>query len=112
MYTYHSISAEVYNLDKPIGTSFGDVEYYSDRLQHVKGKILEPAVGTGRILIPLLEQGFAIEGFDLSEEMLDYCRGNLLKRHRKKQLFIKQIWRHSNQINFMKQSLSLLEHFY
>lgn len=77
MYTYHSISAEVYNLDKPIGTSFGDVEYYSDRLQHVKGKILEPAVGTGRILIPLLGQGFAIEGFDLSEEMLDYCRSNL-----------------------------------
>lgn len=88
MQSYHSISAEVYNLDKPIGSSFGDVEYYSERLSQVKGKILEPAVGTGRILIPLLEQGLSIEGFDLSEEMLTYCRDNLTLANKDANIFL------------------------
>ncbi|MEO4051846.1 class I SAM-dependent methyltransferase [Solibacillus sp. CAU 1738] len=84
---YNSISAEVYNLDKPIGSSFGDVEYYSSRLSRVKGRILEPAVGTGRILIPLLEKGYTVDGFDLSEEMLDYCRDNLKKAYKEANVF-------------------------
>ena len=77
MLSYQSLSAEVYQLDKAVGVSFGDVEYYAQRLQGIQGKIIEPAVGTGRILIPLLEQGFDIEGFDPSEAMLDICRQNL-----------------------------------
>lgn len=77
MQSYHSLSAEVYQLDKPIGSSFGDVEYYAARLQGVQGRILEPAVGTGRILIPLLQQGFAVQGFDPSAAMLDICQQNL-----------------------------------
>ncbi|WP_368892974.1 class I SAM-dependent methyltransferase [Proteus mirabilis] len=79
MQSYHSLLAQVYQLDKPIGCSFGDVEYYQQRLKDVKGKILEPAVGTGRILIPLLQSGFNIEGFDLSEEMLEFCKKNLIE---------------------------------
>lgn len=77
MQSYHSLSAQVYQIDKPIGCSFGDVEYYQERLKGVNGKILEPAVGTGRILIPLLKAGFNIEGFDLSDEMLSFCMENL-----------------------------------
>ncbi len=73
---YGKLSAEVYDLDKYIGKSYGDVEYYYDRLKDVKGKILEPAVGNGRILIPLLEQGLDVEGFDLSNDMLDLCKRN------------------------------------
>ncbi|MCT8262476.1 class I SAM-dependent methyltransferase [Proteus terrae] len=77
MQSYHSLSAQVYQIDKPIGCSFGDVEYYQERLKDVNGKILEPAVGTGRILIPLLKAGFNVEGFDLSDEMLYFCMENL-----------------------------------
>lgn len=33
--------------------------------------ILEPLCGSGRFLIPFMERGFNIEGFDLSKEMLD-----------------------------------------
>ncbi|SUC22925.1 Glycine/sarcosine N-methyltransferase [Proteus vulgaris] len=77
MQSYHSLSAQVYQIDKPIGCSFGDVEYYQERLKDVNGKILEPAAGTGRILIPLLKAGFNIEGFDLSDEMLYFCMENL-----------------------------------
>lgn len=77
MQSYQTLSAQVYQLDKPIGCSFGDVEYYAARLSGVVGKILEPAVGTGRILIPLLQQGYDIQGFDCSEPMLKICQQNL-----------------------------------
>ncbi|TMW71454.1 class I SAM-dependent methyltransferase [Alteribacter natronophilus] len=73
---YSSLSAEVYDMDKPAGHSFGDVEYYSERLKGVSGKVLEPATGTGRILVPLVKQGFNVEGFDLSGEMLAIARHN------------------------------------
>lgn len=77
---YSSLSSEVYDLDKPIGHSFGDVEFYAERLKGCKGTILEPAAGTGRMLIPLLEQGFDVEGFDISEEMLELCKRNCAER--------------------------------
>lgn len=74
MYSFYSkLSTEVYDLDKPIGHSFGDVEYYKERLKGVKGRILEPAVGTGRILIPLINEGFDVDGIDYSPDMLELC---------------------------------------
>src|SRR5690625_3841203 len=58
MFSYYSkLSSEVYDIDKYIGLSFGDVEFYSERLDSCAGPVLEPGVGTGRILIPLLEKG-------------------------------------------------------
>lgn len=75
-FTYGDLSSRIYDLDKPIGHSFGDVEYYSSRLTGVTGPVLEPAVGTGRILIPLLRDGLNVRGYDLSERMLEVCRAN------------------------------------
>lgn len=77
MDSYQSLSAKVYNFDKPVGKSFGDIEYYQSRLPEKTSTILEPAAGTGRIMIPLLQQGYNIQGFDLSTEMLGYCEENL-----------------------------------
>lgn len=71
--TYGRLASHVYNLDKYIGKSFGDIEYYRKRLDGCRGPILEPAVGNGRALIPLLEAGFDVSGFDASQDMLDYC---------------------------------------
>ena len=61
---YGNLASQVYNLDKHIGRSFGDVEYYRERLRGSTGLILEPAVGNGRVLIPLLEAGLQVVGFD------------------------------------------------
>lgn len=81
MLSYYSrLSAEVYDMDKPVGHSFGDIEFYKERLKEVKGPVLEPAAGTGRFLIPLLESGIKIEGFDVSPDMLEICRGHCEKR--------------------------------
>ena len=58
---YGTLASEVYDLDKPVGRSFADVEYYTGLLAGVGGPILEPAAGTGRVLIPLLEAGHLVE---------------------------------------------------
>lgn len=84
---YNKLSSEVYDIDKYIGLSFGDLEFYSDRLDSCKGKILEPGIGTGRILIPLLEKGLKVDGFDVSEEMLKICRNNCENRGLHPKLF-------------------------
>jgi SAM-dependent methyltransferase len=77
---YGTLAAEVYDLDKPIGSSFGDVEYYLQLIGDLEGPVLEPAVGTGRILVPLLEAGHRLEGYDNSPEMLAVCREHCAKR--------------------------------
>ena len=88
MYSFYSqLSTEAYDLDKPIGHSFGDIEYYLERLQGVEGKILEPAVGTGRVMIPLLEAGLQMEGMDLSRDMLALCKRYCQEREVSTRLF-------------------------
>lgn len=37
-------------------------------------RILEPACGSGRLLVPLARQGYRVAGFDLSEPMLQFAR--------------------------------------
>ncbi|NHN31868.1 class I SAM-dependent methyltransferase [Paenibacillus agricola] len=85
--SYGELSAEVYDLSKPIGHSFGDIDYYRDRLKTCKGRILEAAVGTGRMLIPLMESGFIVDGMDASLAMLNVCRLNCASRGLSPQLF-------------------------
>ncbi|MGR5907785.1 class I SAM-dependent methyltransferase [Bacillus paranthracis] len=50
------------------------LEYYEKRLKNCRGRILEAAVGSGRVIIPLLEAGFTVDGIDYSPEMLESCR--------------------------------------
>lgn len=73
---YGKLASRVYELDKPVGCSFGDVEFYLERLKTIAGPVLEPAAGNGRILVPLAQAGHNMSGFDLSLEMLDLCKAN------------------------------------
>ncbi|MFI6920554.1 class I SAM-dependent methyltransferase [Nonomuraea spiralis] len=93
---YGPLATLFYELDKPVGTSFGDVEFYADRLRHVTGTVLEPAVGTGRILIPLLEQGLTVRGYDTSASMLEQCRANCARRGLKADVFEGDMTTHHN----------------
>ncbi|MGO3731971.1 MAG: class I SAM-dependent DNA methyltransferase [Vagococcus sp.] len=75
---YGPLATTVYELTKPTGSELnGDITYYAERLQGVTGKILEAGVGTGRVLIPLLNKGFDIEGMDQSNDMLKQCQAHL-----------------------------------
>lgn len=78
---YGKLSTEVYQLTKPVGRSIdGDIEYYTERLKGCRGRILEAGAGTGRMLIPLLEAGFLVDGIDYSNDMLNACRLECEKR--------------------------------
>ena len=46
--SYGKLATEVYDIDRPIGHSFGDVEFYLEGLSSCVGRILEPVVGIGR----------------------------------------------------------------
>jgi len=67
--TYGSLCTEYYDLHKPMLPD-DEWQFYLQYAQRAKGPILEPMCGSGHFLIPLAQEGFAIEGFDASESML------------------------------------------
>ena len=74
-HSYGELCTEVYEISKPVGSSYQDVQYYTERLQQLdKKELLEVACGSGRVLIPLLQKGFEVDGIDYSSAMLDSCR--------------------------------------
>ncbi|MGR3763179.1 class I SAM-dependent methyltransferase [Rossellomorea sp. NS-SX7] len=78
---YGKLCTEVYDLTKEVGQSFsGDLEFYKEKLKDCNGRILEAMVGSGRVIIPLLESGLKVDGVDDSENMLSSCRHRLEER--------------------------------
>ncbi|MBX9890234.1 MAG: class I SAM-dependent methyltransferase [Amoebophilaceae bacterium] len=67
--TYLGLCTEVYELSKPHAPSDAYL-FYRTYAEVAKGAILEPMCGTGRFLLPLLEEGFDVHGFDASPSML------------------------------------------
>ncbi|MFC5701400.1 class I SAM-dependent methyltransferase [Cohnella faecalis] len=85
---YGELCTEVYDLTKEVGQSFdGDLEYYRSRLEGCKGRILEAMVGSGRVIVPLLQAGFDMDGVDYSPEMLASCRQRCEERGLKVNLY-------------------------
>lgn len=70
---YGALAAEIYDIDKPFG-ALPDTKFHLARFSGFGRPILEPACGTGRTLVPFLEAGHDITGFDQSPEMLERCR--------------------------------------
>lgn len=70
---YGSIAAEIYDLDKPY-FALPDTAFHLQRFAGFGRPILEPACGSGRTLVPFLEAGLDVTGFDPSPEMLDRAR--------------------------------------
>lgn len=73
-WSHSALVAEVYEIAHPLGTTKGDVEFYLRAVADVRGRILEPACGTGRVLLPLLQAGHQADGADHSPDMLAICR--------------------------------------
>lgn len=76
---YKSLCTEFYELDKPVASPDA-IDYYLSKAVEAKGKILEPMCGTGRFLIPLLEKGHEVIGFDNSFHMLEVCKNKCKER--------------------------------
>ena len=56
----------------------GDIEFYHGLCQASGGPVLEIGVGTGRIALPLAQEGMEIVGIDLFEPMLKVAQQNAL----------------------------------
>jgi SAM-dependent methyltransferase len=67
--SYYQLSTEFYDLEKPQATA-EELAWYMEYALQANGPILEPMCGTGRYIIPMLEKGLDVEGFDASEHML------------------------------------------
>ncbi len=69
---YYNEFADLYD-ELSLGLK-GEIGFYLKEAKKAKGPVLEVACGTGRILLPLLEAGIDIEGFDISEKMLSVLK--------------------------------------
>lgn len=76
---YRTLCTEYYELLRPTAP-VDALECYLRYAQETQGPILEPMCGTGRFLVPLLEQGYSVTGFDYSPYMLDVCRSKCKER--------------------------------
>jgi SAM-dependent methyltransferase len=49
-------------------------DYYLDAVSRTGGPVLDAGCGTGRVLVPLLDAGFEVDGCDQSADMVAVCR--------------------------------------
>jgi SAM-dependent methyltransferase len=71
--TYKSLCTDFYDIEKP-EASPDQLAFFLKYVKEASGRILEPMCGSGRFLIPIMEQGYAIDGIDASKFMLDSLR--------------------------------------
>jgi SAM-dependent methyltransferase len=64
-----------------------EVAWYRARLPRDAGAVLEAMAGSGRLLLPLTEEGFNVHGVDRSEAMLASCAARLAAVGREARLF-------------------------
>jgi SAM-dependent methyltransferase len=77
---YLSLCTEFFDLDKPTAPA-EEYAFYRDYVAQARGSILEPMCGTGRYLIPLLEEGYNVDGFDASPFMLNALRSKCAQKN-------------------------------
>ena len=77
-YVYSGLEADLYDqLDEL--SDFDDLEFYRWFVDAFGGRILDVGCGTGRILLPLAQEGREMVGLDVSPEMLTVCQKKLDK---------------------------------
>jgi len=69
---YGELCTKIYESEKSIALGV-ELDFYLSFVKFNNMKVLEPMCGNGRMLIPFLQRGIDIEGFDISEEMLNVC---------------------------------------
>lgn len=70
--TYGTLCTEFYDADKKFASA-DEINFYKS-LFNKNDLILEPMCGSGRLLIPLMEEGYTVHGIDSSPQMLKSCK--------------------------------------
>lgn len=73
---YEGVVALAYDAWMPPGARFPDDALHAEVVRSARGPSLELGVGSGRFLVPLVQEGQHLEGIDISPDMLDRCRRN------------------------------------
>lgn len=83
---YYGLVVDAYELFHPQG-NLNDVPFYAELIRERPGRVLELMCGSGRVLLPLLRQGFTVDGTDSSPEMLARCKFNAQAEELKPELY-------------------------
>ncbi|WP_328805182.1 class I SAM-dependent methyltransferase [Paenibacillus albicereus] len=75
---YGELCTKMYESDKSMAEG-AELDFFLAFAGKEGLRVLEPMCGNGRMLLPLLQRGIDIEGFDLSEDMLAACREKALR---------------------------------
>ena len=75
-FNLYAKSAKYYDYDNRDHLT-ADIPFYLEYAQRTGSEILELGCGTGRVTIPLAEDGFCVTGLDLSDSMLDVLKKKL-----------------------------------
>lgn len=51
-----------------------ELDYYLDAVSRLGGPVLDAGCGSGRVMVPLLDAGFEVDGCDQSADMITVCR--------------------------------------
>lgn len=84
--SYLDLCTQYYDISKPKPPEDA-YAFYRSYIANAKGPILEPMCGTGRYLLPLLEEGYNVVGFDASEHMLKALHEKAKHRNLKPQVW-------------------------
>jgi hypothetical protein len=76
MAAYGELCRQFYDADKGFAGE-EEVAWYAQRLPRDAGPVLEAMCGSGRLLVPLLREGFHVHGADDSAAMLASCEARL-----------------------------------
>lgn len=77
---YEGVVAEAYDTWLPPGTELPGDAYLAELVDDQDGPALELGSGNGRLLIPLLEDGLAVEGIDSAASMNRICAAHAAAR--------------------------------
>lgn len=71
---YMSLEAELHDAFWDAEDDGSEIDLMGDFLRKFPGPSLEIGCGSGRLLLPLIAEGFQVEGLELSPDMLTLCR--------------------------------------
>jgi SAM-dependent methyltransferase len=71
--SYGKLCTQFYDITKPSPPEDA-FKFYLEQARSAGGPVLELMCGSGRFLVPLLQQGIDIDGSDASADMLQACR--------------------------------------
>ncbi|HSS70891.1 MAG TPA: class I SAM-dependent methyltransferase [Casimicrobiaceae bacterium] len=86
MLAYGTLGTLFHDADTPRATP-AEVAWYAARLPRHAGLVLEAMAGSGRLLVPLLDEGFHVHGVDNSEARIASCEKRLTASGHKAQLY-------------------------